>query len=73
MDLQGKCCIQVSPCFEKVSKCWPTSTVHVFQRLTMFAVNTGIWTATFAVLALILVRIVRPLLAGSPAFFSFRA
>ncbi|KAI9574189.1 hypothetical protein HD554DRAFT_5838 [Boletus coccyginus] len=32
------------------------STAHILQRLVMFAVNTGIWTATFAVLALILLR-----------------
>ncbi|KAI9574192.1 hypothetical protein HD554DRAFT_2165700 [Boletus coccyginus] len=32
------------------------STTHILQRLVMFAVNTGIWTATFAVLALILLR-----------------
>ncbi|KAI9574193.1 hypothetical protein HD554DRAFT_5795 [Boletus coccyginus] len=32
------------------------STAHILQRLIMFAVNTGIWTATFAVLALILLR-----------------
>lgn len=32
------------------------SMVHLLQRLTIFAVNTGIWTATFAVLCLIMVR-----------------
>ncbi|KAI9566346.1 hypothetical protein HD554DRAFT_2174528 [Boletus coccyginus] len=32
------------------------STTQNLQRLTMFAVNTGIWTATFAVLSLILLR-----------------
>ncbi|KAG6380574.1 hypothetical protein JVT61DRAFT_4937 [Boletus reticuloceps] len=29
---------------------------HILQRLTVFAVNTGIWTATFAVLSVVLVR-----------------
>ncbi|KAF8555070.1 hypothetical protein OG21DRAFT_954871 [Imleria badia] len=33
------------------------STAHILQRLIMFAVNTGIWTATFAVLSLILLRV----------------
>ncbi|KAI9574187.1 hypothetical protein HD554DRAFT_5812 [Boletus coccyginus] len=32
------------------------STAHILQRLVMVAVNTGIWTATFAVLALVLLR-----------------
>lgn len=35
-----------------------TRTAHILQRLTVFAVNTGIWTATFAVLTVILVRVV---------------
>ncbi|KAN0088239.1 hypothetical protein V8E55_005296 [Tylopilus felleus] len=35
------------------------SMVHLLQRLTIFAVNTGIWTATFAVLCLIMLHIFR--------------
>jgi len=31
-----------------------SGTAHVLQRLTVFAVNTGIWTATFALLSVIL-------------------
>ena len=31
----------------------------MLQRLIVFSVNTGIWTATFALLSLILVRVVR--------------
>ena len=30
----------------------------MLQRLTVFAVNTGIWTAVFALLTIILVRII---------------
>jgi len=56
---------------EDMSERWPASTAHILQRLVMFAVNTGIWTATFAVLALILVRIVRSLLASLSACFYF--
>ncbi|KAF8555073.1 hypothetical protein OG21DRAFT_955594 [Imleria badia] len=33
------------------------STVHILQRLIMFAVNTGIWTATFALLASIMLHV----------------
>ncbi|KAF8555072.1 hypothetical protein OG21DRAFT_1603108 [Imleria badia] len=33
------------------------STEHILQRLTVFAVNTGIWTATVAALSLILMRV----------------
>jgi len=33
------------------------STAHILQRLTMFAVNTGLWTALFAVLSAIFVCI----------------
>jgi len=33
------------------------STAHILQRLTIFAVNTGIWTAMFAVLAVILLHV----------------
>ena len=43
---------------ENTSQRWSTSTAHILQRLTMFAVNTGIWTATFAVLAIIMVRVI---------------
>ncbi|KAF8555074.1 hypothetical protein OG21DRAFT_1484163 [Imleria badia] len=32
------------------------NSAHILQRLTMFAVNTGIWTATFAVMSVILMR-----------------
>lgn len=32
------------------------SSAHILQRLTVFAVNTGIWTASFAVLSAILLR-----------------
>ncbi|KAH0835521.1 hypothetical protein J3R83DRAFT_9208, partial [Lanmaoa asiatica] len=35
------------------------STTHILQRLTVFAVNTGIWPATFAILTIVLVRVVR--------------
>ena len=31
--------------------------VHILQRLTVFAVNTGTWTAIFALLSMILVRV----------------
>ena len=31
----------------------------MLQRLTVFAVNTGIWTAVFALLSVVLVRVVR--------------
>jgi len=31
--------------------------VHVLQRLTVFAINTGIWTATFALLTAILLHV----------------
>jgi hypothetical protein len=34
-----------------------SSTAYILQRLTVFAVNAGIWTATFAVLSLILLRL----------------
>ncbi|KAI9454598.1 hypothetical protein HD554DRAFT_372794 [Boletus coccyginus] len=33
-----------------------SSTAHVLQRLTVFVVNAGIWTATFAILSLLFVR-----------------
>ncbi|KAH0836829.1 hypothetical protein J3R83DRAFT_8605, partial [Lanmaoa asiatica] len=33
------------------------STVHILQRLVLFAVNTGIWTATFALLTVILLHL----------------
>ena len=33
------------------------STAHILQRLTVFAVNTGTWTATFALLTVIFVRV----------------
>lgn len=39
------------------SECGFTSSVHILHRLTMFAVNTGIWTAIFALLSVILVRV----------------
>ncbi|KAN0088271.1 hypothetical protein V8E55_005328 [Tylopilus felleus] len=32
-------------------------TTHVLQRLTVFAVNTGIWTASFALITLILLHV----------------
>ncbi|KAF8547199.1 hypothetical protein OG21DRAFT_952330 [Imleria badia] len=32
------------------------STAHILQRLMLFAVNAGIWTATFALLSLVLVH-----------------
>lgn len=35
------------------------STAHILQRLIVFAVNTGTWTATFALLTIILVRALR--------------
>ncbi|KAG6380571.1 hypothetical protein JVT61DRAFT_4934 [Boletus reticuloceps] len=35
-------------------------TAHILQRLTVFAVNTGIWTATFAVLAVVFLRLFPP-------------
>ena len=31
----------------------------MLQRLTVFVVNTGIWTAVFALLTVVLVRVVR--------------
>ena len=31
----------------------------MLQRLTVFAVNTGIWTALFALLTIVFVRVVR--------------
>ncbi|KAN0088260.1 hypothetical protein V8E55_005317 [Tylopilus felleus] len=34
-----------------------SSTTHTLQRLTVFAVNAGIWTATFALLSLILLHV----------------
>ena len=36
---------------------WYARMVHILQRLTVFAVNTGTWTATFALLSIILVRV----------------
>ncbi|KAH0836833.1 hypothetical protein J3R83DRAFT_8610 [Lanmaoa asiatica] len=36
---------------------WSASTDHILQRLVFFAVNTGIWTATFALLTVILLHL----------------
>ncbi|KAN0100024.1 hypothetical protein V8E55_000008 [Tylopilus felleus] len=33
-------------------------TLHILQRLTIFAVNTGLWTAMFAVLSAILIHVI---------------
>jgi hypothetical protein len=34
-----------------------TSTAHILQRLMVFVVNAGIWTATFAILSLVLLHL----------------
>lgn len=38
---------------------WSVSTTHILQRLAVFAVNTGTWTAIFALLSAIMVRVIR--------------
>jgi hypothetical protein len=43
---------------ENTTECRSISSAHILHRLTIFAVNTGIWTAMFAVLSAILVRVV---------------
>ncbi|KAH0828789.1 hypothetical protein J3R83DRAFT_3233 [Lanmaoa asiatica] len=52
--------IAISLTFLLVSK-WTTtgftSTAHHLQRLAVFSVNTGIWTATFALLTVILMQL----------------
>jgi len=40
---------------ENASECRSPSTAHILQRLTVFVVNAGIWTATFAILSLLFV------------------
>jgi len=42
------------------SKAGISNTAHILQRLTVFAVNTGIWTATFAIMAVIFLRVFPP-------------
>ncbi|KAG6379581.1 hypothetical protein JVT61DRAFT_10086 [Boletus reticuloceps] len=42
------------------SKAGIAKTAHILQRLTVFAVNTGIWTATFAILTVIFLRLFPP-------------
>ncbi|KAF8414405.1 hypothetical protein L210DRAFT_3013658 [Boletus edulis BED1] len=42
------------------SKAGIANTAHILQRLTLFAVNTGIWTATFSILTVIFLHLFPP-------------